>query len=69
MAPGPGHYYNPSQSSAIKVQVKPPRFQFFGSATERFKENINQSLKAGIAENLIAKNRNVPVKRSCWYNC
>jgi len=40
-APGPGHYYQPAKASSLKVKYKPPRFQFFGSATERFKDNLN----------------------------
>jgi len=39
-APGPGHYHRDRETSSLKVKYKPPRFQFFGSATERFKENM-----------------------------
>ena len=32
------------------MKYKPPRFQFFGYATERFKENLNASHKTGPGE-------------------
>jgi len=62
--PGPGYYHSENLATSLKMNYKPTKLQFFGSGSERFKEEQVASQQLGPGEynvpEEIFKNKNKP---------